>query len=315
MKQLKIEEVAGWLLERDNFVLLTHRRPDGDTVGSASALCLGLRALGKRAFVLENPQMTDKYGIFLEGLIKEAVEPGDTVVSTDVAAGNMFPMGFEGGVELLLDHHGSNSGFAPVGLVRADAAACGEIIYDLLGALGVTLDPEMARRLYLAVSTDTGCFRHANTEAHTLEVAAACYATGAELFSINKTMFETVRFPRLKLNAYMADHVELLRHGTIAICVIPKAVEEDLGITSDDTEDLASFLRNIEGVGLAATIRQGEPGVAKLSLRAAPGYDCSAVCAHLGGGGHKGAAGATTNRSLEEARAALLKALTAEGLL
>lgn len=315
MKQLTIEEVAGWLRAQDQFVILTHRRPDGDTVGSASALCLGLRALGKQAFVLENPQITDKYRPFLEGLTTDAILDGMTVISTDVAAENMFPMGFEGQVELLVDHHGSNSGFAAQGYVRAEAAACGEIIFDLLQALGVTLDQEIAQRLYLAVSTDTGCFRYANTEAHTLKVAAACYATGAPLHAINRAMFETVRFPRLKLNAYMADHLERLAEGKIAICVIPKEVEESLGVTSDDTEDLASFLRNIEGVGLAATIRQGEPGVAKLSLRADPGYDCSAVCAHLGGGGHKGAAGATTNRSLEEARGALLKALAEEGLL
>ena len=134
-------EMAGVLLAIDRAVILTHRRPDGDTVGCAAALCLGLRQLGKTAFILENPELTDKYKPYFEGLTCVAIGENDTIIAVDVAAEDMFAKGLDlpRPIDLAIDHHGTNSGYAKQSLIRSDRAACGEIVYDLLRKLGVEI--------------------------------------------------------------------------------------------------------------------------------------------------------------------------------
>ena len=175
MKALTIPEIAQALWEVSSVLILTHRRPDGDTAGSAAALCRGLRSLGKKAFILENPQLTERYRPYHRGLTCPAPIPGALVVSVDVAGREMLCKGAQTlPVDLLLDHHGTNPGFAARGHIDPSAGACGEIIYRVLTAMGLRLDRPTAEALYVAVSTDTGCFRYSNTTAHTLQVAAAC---------------------------------------------------------------------------------------------------------------------------------------------
>ena len=217
-------------------------------------------------------------------------------------------------VDMLIDHHGTNPGFAPQGHIDPSAAACGEVVYEILGAMGVSLDRPMAEALYVAVSTDTGCFRYSNTTARTLRVAATCLEAGAESYPINKRLFETTRLCRLRLNAYLAQHLELLQGGKIALCPIPLEVERETGVTEDDMEDVSNFARNLEGVNLAVTFRTVEGGATKLSVRSAPGYDAAALCAALGGGGHQAAAGATLPVGQEEARGRVLQVLRAQGM-
>ncbi len=192
MKALTLNEVAAWLLERDHYVILTHRRPDGDTIGSAVALCRGLRSLGKDARILDNPQFTPKFAPFLEGLTVEAVPQGSHILSVDIAAEGLLPFNavdLADKIELLIDHHDRNSGFAEMGYVDPTAAACGEIILDLLTLMGVQPDKAIGEAVYVAVSTDTGCFRYSNTTAHTLMAAATCKNWGAETFTINRVFF------------------------------------------------------------------------------------------------------------------------------
>ena len=191
-------------------------------------------------------------------------------------------------MDFILDHHGTNPGFAPEGLIDPSAAACGEIIYSILRALGVCLDRAMAEALYVAVSTDTGCFRYANTTARTLRVAAACLEAGAEAYSINRQLFETTRLPRLRLNAYLAEHLELLQAGKIALCLIPREIERETAVTEDDLEDISNFPRNVEGVDLAVTFRTLDDGATKISIRSAPCYDASPCGRRLGRRGASG---------------------------
>lgn len=316
MKQLTISELAQALRAEGSFLLLTHRRPDGDTVGSAAALCRGLRALGKEASVLENPQLTEKYRPYLAGLTCPAPKPGACVVAVDTASADMLCQGAQDlSVDLLLDHHGSNRGFASQGLVEPGAAACGQLVFSVLQELGVSLDKPTAEALYVAVSTDTGCFRYSNTTAETLRVAAACLEAGADTYPINKALFETTRLPRLRLNAYLAQHLELYAEGRVALCAIPLEVEQETGVTEDDLEDVSNFARNIEGVDLAVTLRTVEGGETKVSVRCAPQYDAAGVCLRLGGGGHRAAAGATIRAGQDQARALVLQALREAGVL
>lgn len=306
MSSLTRSEAARWLRDHDNFLILTHRRPDGDTIGSAALLCRGLRAAGKNAFILRNMEITEKYRDLHKGLTKDCPESGDTIISVDTAAPKLLPDVFSHlarHVRLRIDHHRTDIPYAPLELVDAGVGACGEIIYDILAELGVSLDKEMAEALYTAISTDTGCFRYANTTANTFRVAAACAEAGGDLHSINQRIFDTNSFGKLRLQSWLVENIRFIRDGKLAVCALPLTVEKQLGLTEDDLENVSGFPRSIEGVCVAATLRQTPDGKVKLSVRALPGYDATRLCACFGGGGHKGAAGATMDASLEEAAA------------
>lgn len=312
MTTLTRNETANWLIERDHFCILTHRRPDGDTAGSAAALCRLLRGQGKTAHVLRNPDMTDRFGYLLADLSKDAVEEGDVIVSVDVAAPNMLPKGYELSghpVALRIDHHGSSTGFSDFELVDPTAGACAEIIYDILMEMWAELDAPTAEALYVATSTDTGCFRFSNTTDHTFLVAAACAAAGAPIYQLNQKLFETNTLGRLRMQGWMVENTRLFDGGRMAVCAIPRAVEEELGATEDDMDNISSHIRTIAGVCIAATLRETKDGTIKISVRAIPGYDAAAVCGKFGGGGHKGAAGGSSHLPLMEAAAAVEKAM------
>ena len=305
-------DCADWLRERDGFVILTHRKPDGDTIGSAAALCRGLRSLGKTAYILENPEITPLYAPLLEGLTKPQPQEGDLLVAVDVAADNMLPKCYEhlkNCIDLRIDHHGSGREYAPRELVESDSAACAEIIWELLLDMGVEPDKEMAEAVYVGVSTDTGCFRFANTTAHTFDVAGDCAAAGADVYSWNQKLFDTKSLPKLRLQGWIIDHVQFLAEGKLAICALPKEVEDAFGVEEDDMNDISSFLRSIEGVRMSALLRQSDAVHIKVSVRAIPGYNAALICEEFGGGGHTGAAGCSVKMSMEEAVSAIGKVM------
>ena len=305
-------ECAAWLDSHDDFCILTHRRPDGDTLGSAAALCRSLRQAGKNAHVLENPDTTDRLAFLLDGLTKPEAGENDTILCVDVASPAMLQKNaalLEGRCALRIDHHGSATSFTPLELVDPCAGACGDIIYDILMALGLELDKAAAEALYVAVSTDTGCFRFANTTDHTFLVASACAAAGADIYRLNQHLFETNTLSKLRMRSWIVENLRLFADGKMAIVAIPRAVEDLLGVTEDDMDNISSFPRTVAGVEMAATLRQTKDGQTKISLRAVPGLDAATVCAKFGGGGHKGAAGATSPLSLEDAAKAVKEAM------
>ena len=308
MKNLTIRNAADFLLQHDNYTILTHRRPDGDTVGCAVALCRGLRKLGKQAHIYENPQFTPRYLPYLKGLTD--AEIGGTVISVDIASEGLFPNGFAGEVAMLIDHHGSNSGFAAEGLVLAEQAACGEILLDVLEAMGAEFDADMADALYIAISTDTGCFRYSNTTANTLRAAAKLMEYGADTVSLNRMLFEVKSKARFELEAYLTAGMQLYAGGLIGVCTLPLAEMQRMGVTEDDADSIAGFARNLEGVRIGALIRDLPDGKSKISLRTDDRiYSASEICAVLGGGGHTAAAGASIDGTMEDCRRELLRAI------
>lgn len=305
-------ETAQWLAQRDRFLIISHRRPDGDTLGSTAALCLGLRQLGKTAHILENPEITQLYRHLHEGLTKPQMQEGDILITVDVASSAMLgdsARPLEDKITLRIDHHCTATSFTPFELVDGDAGACGEIVYDILMHMGVTLDKALAEALYTAVSTDTGCFRYANTTAHSFTVAAACAAAGGDLHTINQHVFDTNSLAKLKMQSWIIQNLRLYRDGQVAVCALPLSVEKEIGVNEDDMENISGFPRSVAGVKIAATLRETGDGKVKISVRALPGYDASLVCAQFGGGGHKGAAGANTALPLEDAANAVAKAM------
>ncbi len=314
MMTLTRSETARFLKDHDNYLILSHRRPDGDTIGSSAALCLGLRQLGKTAHVLYNAEVSPRFQWLHQGLIKEAAEAGDCIVSVDVASPGMLPRAFEhllGRIALRIDHHGSATSFTDGELVDAASASCAEVVWDVLEQMGVTMDEKIAEAVYVGLSTDTGCFRYSNTTAHTFATAALCTGAGARVYELNQELFETNTLGRLKMQAWIVDHMKLLKAGEMAIVAIPKEVEQSIGVTEDDMDNISSFPRTVAGVCMAATLRQTAEGEAKLSVRAVPGYDATKITVQFGGGGHKGAAGASFRCSLEEAAEAVEAALNA----
>ena len=306
-------DAARWLAERDHFCIMTHAGPDGDTLGSAATLCLGLRSLGKEVAVLANPEISEKLAYLCDGLTVEEPFENAVFVSVDVAAPYMFTenqLPFVEKIALRIDHHGNSTSFAPLELVDATSASCAEIIYDILQEMGVALTQEMAIPLYTGLATDTGCFRFANTNTHTFTTAAACAATGANLQPINQALFDTITLNKLKVQAWVTEHTVFLSEGRAAYCAMPKTLATELGVDERDVGGVAGFVRSIEGVRLAVTLRESnEDDKVYLSARAVPGYDASAICAKFGGGGHKGAAGGSTTMALNDAILAVETAL------
>ena len=311
MTTLTLRQTAERLRSFDNVLILTHIRPDGDTVGSAAALCAGLRALGKTAYLLPNPGLTDTTAPYFRPYAAWSGFQPERVVSVDIAAADLFPENakpYGGRVDLAIDHHPSFEHFGRENYVRPSAAATGEIIYDILAVLG-PVTAEMALPLYVAVATDCGCFAYNNTTAYTHAVAAALLRTGIDFQAVNKTFFRTKTRKRLALEAAMLGGIEYHDQERVAVLSVPLDLIARVQATETDAEDLSALGGQIEGVDCAVTMRELRPGVWKFSLRTGPRVNATKACALLGGGGHAAAAGCTVEAPFEEAKQRMLEAI------
>ena len=308
---LTVQQTAELLRSFDRVLILTHVRPDGDTVGCAAALCVGLRALGKTAYLLPNAGLTDSTAPYFLPYAAPADFVPEKVVSVDIAALGLFPENarpYAQQVDLAIDHHPSYEGFGKEALVRPEAAACGEIVYDVLSELGL-ITPEMALPLYVAVSTDTGCFAYANTTAQTHSVAAALLEVGIDYRTVNKVFFRTKTRKRLALEADMLSNMEFFDRGRVVFLYVPMALIARIEATESDAEELSSLGAQIEGTDCAVTFRELRPDVWKLSVRTGDRINATNVCRALGGGGHAAAAGCTVEAPLAEVKAQILRSI------
>lgn len=298
-------------MEREDFLILTHVRPDGDTIGCAAGLCLALRGRGKTAWVLENPEATSLFTPYLEGLTAPEGWSPDTVVSVDIAARGLFPENarcYLERVDLAIDHHPSQEFFARETCLEAESAACGEIVYNIITRL-TPVTPDIALPLYVAVSTDTGCFVYSNTTARTHRIAAALMDCGIDAAPVNKALFRTKSRTRLAMEAWMAEWAEYYDHDRVVVMQIPLSLCLDYKATEADVEELSSLAALVEGTDCGVTLRELKDGRVKISLRTGPRVNATEVCALLGGGGHAAAAGATLHGTLSEVKQAVLQAI------
>ena len=309
---MTVKETAAFLRQHDNYLILTHKRPDGDTIGCAAALCEGLRALGRTAWICPHTEETHLFTPYLEGRLAPEGYVPETVVSVDIAARSLFTRAGEPwlarGVDLAIDHHPSQAFFAAQTCLDAGRAACGELIYDILRELG-PITPAMAIPLYVAVSTDTGCFQYSNTTADTHRVAAALMDTGIDVFPLNKRHFRTKSWARLQVERLLTERMHRYEGGKIAVAPVSLSLMDEAGATEEDMEDIAAFLGQIEGVETSVTIRELAEGGCKLSVRTSGGLNATKVCALLGGGGHAAAAGCTVEAPWAEAKRQILAAV------
>ncbi len=305
---LTVRETVALLKSWDNILILTHVRPDGDTVGCAAALCAGLRALYKTAYLLPNPELTNTTTPYFAPYAAPDDFSPEKVVSVDIATEELFPENakiYKGRVDLAIDHHPSFEKFGKENIVRPEAAACGELLYDIAAQLG-PITPEIALPLYVAISTDCGCFAYANTAAHTHAVAAALMRTGIDYKAVNKTFFRTKTRVRIQLEAAMLNEAEYYDRGRVVVMSVPLSLMESLSATESDAEDLSALGGQIEGVDCAVTMRELKPDEWKISVRTGERVNATKVCQLYGGGGHAAAAGCTIYGTFEEARRRIL---------
>lgn len=307
---MNLFEVAEFLKSHDNFEILTHAYPDGDTLGSGFALCLALQQMGKNARVITT-NVPSKFLYLLNGVKHQSFE-AETIVSTDVASDSLLGsnMGtYVGRVDLCIDHHGSNNFTAKNKYVDSHAAANCEIIYKLLVELGVDFTEEMADCLYTGISTDTGCFRYTNTTSDTMRITASLMDLGCNSAYINKVMFETKSKEKIQLEHAVYDTIEYCADGKCAIIYTTLDMLKKLDVGDDEMEGLASIPRQIEGVLIGITMREKDGGFFKISVRTNDNINASDFCSMFGGGGHPAAGGCTIEGSLEEVKAKLKKAV------
>ncbi|MGI6255736.1 MAG: DHH family phosphoesterase [Acutalibacter sp.] len=296
---------AALLRDWDRILVMSHASPDGDTLGSASALLRGLVSLGKQVdFYCADP-VPEKFAYLFEGLPLGGFAP-DHVMTVDVAdkklLGKEAPPELTGRVELAVDHHGTHVPFAGERWVEADSAATTELIYLLLQELGVKVDREMAACLYTGLTTDTGCFRYRSVTPRTHRIAAALLELGAPAGDINQRMFESKSKGQVEAERLAMDSLRFSWGGMVAVVQVPYSIFGQTGVTESDLDAIASMPREIQGVVLGVTLKEKEDGKVKVSVRANPPADASAVCARFGGGGHQGAAGCSLGQvSLDQA--------------
>ena len=307
---IDISSAVSFLKSHDNFTILTHAHPDGDTLGSGFGLCLALRALGKKANVVNNEELPPKFR-YLEIERQEFEE--QTVVAVDIAdvtlMGNEIKAKYESKVDLSIDHHGSNRLFAQLNYVDSSAAAAAQIIFEVIEQLGVDFTPDMADCLYTGISTDTGCFRYANVTPATLRTAARLMELGANASDINVKMFETKTRTYAALERLALDGMQFFYDGKCALITITRAMFAESGSDENECDGIAAISRQIEGVLVGVTMRERRDGTYKASVRTHNPVDASAICARLGGGGHPMAAGCTLNTDPEIAALLMQAAL------
>lgn len=295
-------------------VIVSHIAPDGDTLGSAAALMLSLRAMGKRAVWACADTLPYAYAFMpFSGEILPIEEAGDADMYIAVDCATLERMGdaaqyFQNAPNKInLDHHYTNERFGDLVYVDQYASSTGEIILELIETLGVPLSEDMARCLYIAISTDTGNFCYANTTAKTFRAAAKMLDAGVNVDLLSRMIYNTRSFAKTKLIGAGIDHMELYCDGRIAIMALTLEQILDTHSAELDTEGLVDYARDVDSVEIAAFLRETASGTIKVSLRAKLDADVGAIAETYAGGGHKRAAGCTLHMDLSSAVQEMLR--------
>ncbi len=308
-----LQAVAETLRAYDRFLVSTHENPDGDALGSLLATTLALRALGKDVvmYLAAGPPLPREYAFMqLDGLAREL--PTDledrVLVAVDCAKAERIgpdprPLK-ETKLVVDIDHHHDNTRFGDVNLVVADASSTGEVLRDVFRELGVRLTSELAEPLYIALVTDTGRFQYTNTTPKSLRLAAELVEAGADAHAVFQQVYESVEFAKLKLLARALDRARVLEGGRIVVSHLLRTDFADVGAAEPYSEGIIDYLRAVEGAELAVLIREpprNDGPMRKVSLRASVDeLDVSAIARVFGGGGHRQAAGFSSDETVDQ---------------
>jgi phosphoesterase RecJ-like protein len=308
----ELTAIADALREHDRFLVVTHENPDGDALGSLLAATLALQELAKDA-VMYLPGRTPlprEYAFMpLDDLVRERPADASERVLLAVDCAKAERIGDDAvvaGAPLVIDvdHHHDNTRFGDLNLIVADASSTGEVLRDVFAELGIELTPELAEPLYIALVTDTGRFQYSNTTPKALRLAAELVEAGADIHAVFQKVYESVEFAKLKLLARALDRAEVLEGGRVVVSHLVRSDFADAGAAEPYSEGIIDYLRAVEGAELAVLIREqpnDAPSAHKGSLRSSiDELDVSAIARRFGGGGHRQAAGFSTDLPLEE---------------
>ena len=302
-----IQEAACFLNTYDNFVLIGHISPDGDTLGSCLALSAGLSRIGKKCVIAFEDKVPEMYR-FLPGA--ESIIPPEKVVHFDVAVSvdcaDVFRLGnakllFERAEHTLcIDHHRTNTGFAEKNCIL-DTASCGEIIVKILKYLKIQIDEEIATDLYTAITTDTGNLAYRGTTPETFRLMADVVESGIDISVLNQRIFRTEPYKKMRLRALVIENTKLYLKKKIGIATLSLNEMKVLHCKAEDVEGLIDCIRDIDTVEVAALLRECKNGTVRVSLRGKNTADVSVLAQKHDGGGHRSAAGCTLEMSLDKA--------------
>ncbi len=325
MTRSDMDAVVEALRTHDRFVVTSHDNPDGDALGSLLATHLALVSLGKDSVtVLGGVQPLPGEYAFLrleeQGLLRAA--PGDAservLVAVDCAQESRIvepTLLSSATVTVNIDHHHDNTRFGDVNLVVDDASSTAEVLADVFERLEVTRTPELAEALYTAIVTDTGRFQYSNTTPKALRLAAELVEQGADVGKVFVEVYESTPFPKLKLLARALEHATELAGGRVVVSELTRADFESAGAEEPYSEGIIDHLRSVDGAELVALVRElpdGAPTRRKGSLRSHPnGVDVSALARSFGGGGHRRAAGFSTDLAMDEITTRIVAAFVA----
>jgi phosphoesterase RecJ-like protein len=311
--QTDLGTIAEAIRKHDRFLVTTHENPDGDALGSLLAMTLALRELGKDAAMylfgevpIPNEYEFMKFAELLRGTNPDVRDR--VVVAVDAAnerrLGPQEDMLAQAPLVIDIDHHHDNTRFGDVNLIVGSASSTGEILRDLFRELGVGLTPEIAEALYIAVVTDTGRFQYANTTAKALRLAAELVEAGADVHRVFQGVYENVAFAKLKLVARALENAQVFDGGRVIVSHLERSDFDNAGAEEPYSEGIIDYLRAVEGAEIAALIREPptqDGPTRRVSLRTTTeGIDVSSIARKSGGGGHKQAAGFSSEASVDE---------------
>jgi len=308
-----LQAVADAIRTHERFLVTTHENPDGDALGSLLASHLALLQLGKDSIMYlagPAPLPAEYRFLGLEELRRELPEDAAERVLLAVDCANETRLGPDAAIlhhapfTVDIDHHHDNSRFGDVNLVVAEASSTGEVLRDVFAEVGIELTPELAEPLYVALVTDTGRFQYTNTTPKALRLAAELVEAGADVHKVFQDVYETVQFAKLKLLARALERAQVYKGGGLVVSYLLRGDFAAVGAAEPYSEGVIDYLRAVEGADMAALIREPPRGgspARRISLRASHDeLDVSAIARRSGGGGHRQAAGFSSDASIEE---------------
>lgn len=306
---ITVQQAAEYLLGADNILLLCHKNPDGDTLGSAGGLMFALKKLGKMCAISCNDKIPQKYD-FLGLDVFEGQFIPDSIVAVDVADTRLLGEkldAYADSVDLCIDHHPSNTEYAKMVCCDGKLPAAAQLVLQVVQAMGVDLDEKIANCLYTGLMTDTGCFKYSATTAATHIAAAELLKAGAWHDFIANRFFMSKSRKTIALEKHALNTLEYHFDDRCAVVELPLTVLSELGAQPGDVEGIAAMPRTIEGVDVGITIRQLSESAFKVSIRTNERANANEIAAGLGGGGHTKAAGCEVMGSMESVKNAILR--------
>jgi phosphoesterase RecJ-like protein len=311
-----LRQIRDELLGRQRFVLTSHSRPDGDSIGSQLALAFTLESLGKQVRILNSDPAPEHYLDF-PGMdrieIVDAAPPdlqADAVIVMECSdLSRTGVAGLDGHFIINIDHHAGNRMYGALNWFDESAAACGEMVFDVIRVLDVPLTTDIATHIYLAILTDTGSFHHSNITPRTFDICRQTVEAGVNPAAMARRVFDSNSFGKLKLIGALLDSMELIDRGRLAVLYLDDKMLDACGCTHNDTEGVINLPLTAREIQAVVFFKVSAAGAVRVSMRSKYDVDVRLVANSFGGGGHKNAAGFTVEGPLAKVKPAIIERL------